>query len=155
MQWSELLADADPDLAAAGASDAAIRAIERSLGCTFPPDYRAFLQHADGGTLDDGRVVFFAVAPGEHPDDTLRAANLSQPAEAPLVIVGYERDEEFGFRKSDLPSPRAGVYVVSDDGELAFAAPSFTDFVQDLSRRIANDRKSRARPWWQRWFGGG
>ena len=152
MQWSDLLVDADPDLAA-GASDAAIRTIERSLGCTFPPDYRDFLQHADGGTLDDGRVVFFSVASVEYPDDTLRAANLSQPAEAPLVIVGADRDADFGFRKADLPGARAGVYMMADDGELSFAAPSFTDFVQDLSRRIAQTRADRARPWWKRWFG--
>ena len=60
--------------------------------------------------------------------------------------------EEFGFRKTDLTQPRAGVYMMADDGELAFAAPSFADFVRDLGRRVANARAIRALPWWKRWF---
>ena len=46
----------------------------------------------------------------------------------------------------------AGVYLMADDGELAYAAPSFTDFARDLARRVAKARERRALPWWRRWF---
>jgi hypothetical protein len=162
MPWSDLFADADPDLAD-GASEPAILTIERSLGCVFPAEYRKFLQESDGGALDDGRVVFYSVA--KHPteatddqtaeDETLRRANLSQPSDAPLVLIGFEQEAEFGFRRTDLSQTRAtaGVYLVAEDGELAFAAPSFADFARDLARRIEKARERRAMPWWRRLLG--
>jgi hypothetical protein len=161
MSWSELFADADPNLAE-GASEPAIRAIERSLACVFPSDYRAFLQASDGGALDEGRVVFYSVA--KHPidgeddraaeEETLRRANLSQPGDAPLVLIGFETDADFGFKRADLAQARgaAGIYLVADDGELAYAAPSFTDFARDLARRVVKARERRALPWWRRLF---
>jgi hypothetical protein len=163
MPWSDLFADADPDLAD-GASDPAVRAIERSLGCVFPSDYRTFLQECDGGALDDGRVVFYSVTKHEPPgggddesvaeDETLRRANLSQPADAPLVLIGFEEDADFGFRRTDVAQARAaaGIYLMADDGELAYAAPSFTAFARDLSRRVVKARERRAMPWWRRLF---
>jgi hypothetical protein len=161
MSWSELFADADPDLAD-GASEPAIRAIERSLACVFPADYRAFLQANDGGALDDGRVVFYSVAKhepgggdaGSAEDETLRRANLSQPSDAPLVLIGFEHDAEFGFKRGDVAQAGtvAGVYLAADDGELAYAAPSFTAFVRDLTRRVVKARERRAMPWWRRLF---
>jgi hypothetical protein len=149
----------DPDLGAAladGASDAAVRTAERELGCTFPADYRQFLLWRDGGTIDDGRVVLFSAAPGEFPDETLRAANLARPGDAPLLLIGYDERIEFGFRKSDLAQGReapAVIYTIDPDGGLAFAAPSFATFLRDLARRVATAREHRARPWWKRWFG--
>lgn len=160
MPWSELFADADPDLAD-GASEPAIRAIERSLACVFPGDYRAFLHENDGGALDDGRVVFYSVTKheleaddGGAEDETLRRANLSQPADAPLVLIGFEEEAGFGFRRTDVAQARAaaGVYLVAKDGELAFAAPSFSAFARDLTRRVIKERERRDMPWWRRLF---
>ena len=162
MSWSELFSDADPDLAE-GSSEPAILAIERSLGCTFPADYRKFLQESDGGALDDGRVVFYSVTKhrldggddaAAAEDETLRRANLSQPADAPLVLIGFEEEAEFGFKRADIARSRAvaGVYLAADDGELAYAAPSFTAFARDLTRRVVRARERRAMPWWRRLF---
>ena len=96
-------------------SEPAVLAIERSLGCVFPGDYRKFLQEHDGGALDDGRAVFYSVAkhPAEGEDDrsaeeeTLRRANLSQPGDAPLVLIGFEEKAEFGFKRADVAQSRA------------------------------------------------
>ena len=159
MSWSDLFADAGPDLAE-GASEPSIRAIERSLACVFPNDYRAFLQASDGGALDDGRVIFYSVAKhdiggaGGEEDETLRRANLSQPGDAPLVLIGFEEEADFGFRRSDVVQARAtaGVYLMAKDGELAFAAPSFTAFTRDLTRRVIKARERRGLPWWRRFF---
>jgi hypothetical protein len=161
MSWTELFADADADLFE-GVSDAAILTIERSLACTFPADYRKFLQEHDGGALDDGRVVFYSV--NKHPvegeddaaaeEETLRRANLSQPGDAPLVVIGFEQEAEFGFKRADVAQGRAaaGVYLVAEDGELAYAAPSFTHFARDLARRVEKAKARRALPWWRRLF---
>ena len=161
MLWSELFAEADPSLAD-GVSEPAVLAIERSLGCVFPGDYRKFLQEHDGGALDDGRAVFYSVAKhvveGEDErsaeEETLRRANLSQPGDAPLVLIGFEEKAEFGFKRADVAQSRAtaGIYLMADDGELAFAAPSFTAFARDLTRRVAKARARRALPWWRRLF---
>ena len=74
-----------------------------------------------------------------------------------VVVVGYDEEAEFGFRKADVAQPRAtaAVYVVAEDGELAFGGPSFTEFAKDLARRVAKARARRAVPWWKRWFSRG
>jgi hypothetical protein len=46
----------------------------------------------------------------------------------------------------------AGVYLMADDGELSYAATSFTAFARDLTRRVGKARQRRAIPWWRRLF---
>lgn len=156
MDWADVLA-IWPDLAAP-ASDAAVRAAERRLGLTFPADYRDFLAHADGGPLFGPETILYGVGVGETRPGSLVAANRAKPGDFPLLAIGHDGPDPFGFRKMDLTAGArsAGVYVAAGSTwELNYAAPSLATFLQQLAREAPDDDEDAPPPapaWWARWL---
>lgn len=151
MNWTDVLADW-PDLAPP-ASDTAVRAAERRLGVTFPAEYRAFLLAADGGPLFT-ETMMYAVGAGEAGPASLVAANRGRPADFPLLAIGHDGPDAFGFRKVDLVGTAAGVYyALGTTWELDYAAPSLEAFLRQLAREAEHeDDTVTDAPWWARWL---
>ncbi len=166
MNWADVLADW-PDLAPP-AVDTAVRAAERRLGVTFPAEYRDFLAHADGGPLFVETILYRVGGPETEPA-SLVAANRARPGDFPLLAIGHDGPDAFGFRKVDLDDRTAvaGVYFASGlTWELDYAAPSLAAFLRDLAREgerqqaddddegdeIDDDAAPRGSPWWARWL---
>lgn len=122
----ELLPPADRDL---------IENVARSLGVHFPQDYVEFLLWADGGILPGKRFLLYSLGPGLHPEETLLAANRDRPADVPLLLIGRDAFEEFGFLKGELvaPKPTSPLYFWQHETETTIQlADSFAAFISSI-----------------------
>src|SRR6478735_6232920 len=70
---------------------------EEQLGVRFPDAYREFLMHADGGML--GNFIFYSVGAGLHPDETILQSNLQRSHDFPLLSIGRDASDDFGFER--------------------------------------------------------
>jgi hypothetical protein len=112
-----------------------VAAIEQALGTTLPASHKALLAFADGGTVNDA-FILYAAGTGIHPAERLMAANRRNGNECPLVVIGREATDEFGFRKEDLESgvESPAVYFLSyETWDLTRAAPSLFEFLAHVT----------------------
>lgn len=122
----ELLSPADPGV---------IEEVARSLGIHFPQEYVEFLLWADGGILPGKRFLLYSVGPGLHPAETILAANRDRPADFPLLLIGRDAFEEFGFLKAELvaPKPTSPLYLWLHETEATKQlASSFSAFIRSI-----------------------
>lgn len=128
MSWNDLIPDRSGLLP--GADAAVIKTVEAELGTTLPQEFVDFLLWADGGLIAHERFIIYSAGAGIHPAETLLAANRDRGEDFPLILVAREAEEEFGFRKSDLPAQSAPVYVYLHEwDEIEKIAGSFREFV--------------------------
>ena len=136
MSWNDLVPDRSSLLP--GADPAAIEAVEAELGTELPQEFVEFLLWADGGQIAQKRFIVYSAGAGIHPAETLLAANRGRDTAFPLILVGREAEEEFGFRKSDLSAQTAPVYFFRHDEEdLDKVAGSFREFVKWMFKRVS------------------
>lgn len=129
MSWDDYVPDRSGLLP--GADAAAIQAVEVTLGTKLPQEFVDFLRWADGGQIARKRFIVYSAGAGIHPAETLLSANRGCDTAFPLLVVGREAEEEFGFKKSDLPAPTSPVYFYRhDEGDLDKIAGSFREFVE-------------------------
>ncbi len=135
MQWDDIVPDRSGLLP--GASMAAVQAVEECLGVPLPQEFVSFLLWADGGQIAQRKFIVYSAGAGIHPSETLLSANRGLEGDFPLLLAGRESEEEFGFKKSDLPSVSAPVYFyVHDEGHLDKTANSFREFVQWMFKHL-------------------
>jgi len=116
---------------------ATVQAVEECLGVALPQEFASFLLWADGGQIAQRRFIIYSVGTGIHPSETLVSANRGREADFPLLLAGRESEEEFGFKKEDLPCASAPVYFyVHDEDRLDKIAQSFRAFVQWMFKRL-------------------
>lgn len=114
-----------------GASPATITAVETQLDIRFPQELIEFLLWADGGQIARKRFIIYSAGAGIHPAETLLSANRGCEAAFPLLLVGREAEEEFGFKKSDLLAQTSPVYFYRhDEDDLDKIAGSFREFIE-------------------------
>ena len=132
MTWpAEVVADCTGLLP--GASQATITAVETQLGVRFPEEFVEFLLWADGGQIAKKRFIIYSAGNGIHPSETLLQANAHTPPDFPLLVVGRESEEEFGFKKTDLPAPSCPIYFYAhEECCLDRTADSFRNFVEAM-----------------------
>jgi len=129
MSWNDIVPDRSGLLP--GADAATIQAVEAEIGMKLPQEFVEFLLWADGGQIAQKRFIVYSAGAGIHPAETLLAANRGHDTAFPLILVGREAEEEFGFRKSDLPARVAPVYFYRHDEDgLDRIAGSFSEFVE-------------------------
>jgi hypothetical protein len=129
MQWDDVVPDRSGLLP--GADAVIVQSVEAELGMRLPQEFVDFLLWADGGQIAQRRFIVYSAGAGIHPSETLLAANRGRDAGFPLILVGREAEEEFGFKKSDLPSRSAPVYFYRHDEDgLDKVAGSFREFVE-------------------------
>ena len=134
MPWDDLVPDSSGLLP--GTDAATIQAVEAELGTKLPGEFVEFLLWADGGQIAQRRFIVYAAGAGIHPGETLLTANRGRDAAFPLILVGREAEEEFGFKKSDLPAQTAPVYFYRhDEDDLDKIAGSFCEFVEWMFKR--------------------
>jgi hypothetical protein len=126
MNWARDI-EMDRSRLVRGASADVIAQLENRLDCQFPVEYREFLSFADGGYL--GNFVFFSAGEGIHPGETLLATN-SRDSAYPIIAVGRDASDDFGFLKSDLPAETCPVYFACHETyKTDKVANSFREFV--------------------------
>jgi cell wall assembly regulator SMI1 len=109
-----------------------VRLIEHRLSCSFPSDYREFLYSADGGII--GNFMLYSAGKGFHPQETLLAANEGREAVFPIIAIGADATDDFGFRKVDLPAESCSVYFIGHETyDLYKVANSFKDFLMQIA----------------------
>jgi hypothetical protein len=137
-----------------------IQALERELAAqdrlpssfAFPRSYRAFLQHFDGGCLDDPHgewVTFLSVRAHDESSSSLRTHNaadcvlMDHQVETyfglePLVIIGYDVGSNFWaldprYRRADGEMPV--LFCDHETGESNRCAEDFMTFLCAIAER--------------------
>jgi hypothetical protein len=118
-----------------GATADAVARVERDLGVNLPAAYKEFLAFADGGGV--GNFIFYSVGDGIHPAERLVAAHRRGGRDCPIVAIGRDASDDFGFLRTELASAATttpGVHFLSHETwETVRVAPSFVEFL----RRVA------------------
>jgi hypothetical protein len=115
-----------------GATAEAVAEVERALGLELPGVYKEFLAFADGGVL--GNLIFYSVGDGIHPAERLLLAHRRGGPDCPIVAIGRDAFDDFGFLRTELSAASPAIHVLSQETwETVKAAPSFFEFL----RRIA------------------
>jgi len=134
VSWIDALTFDRPRLRPPAALEA-IHEVEQQLGCRFPKDFVEFLTVHDGGDVCAKKYAIYSVGENRYPQNTLLAANRHLPPEYPLVNAGFGPNEQFGFRKVDLPAASCAVYrIFHETWELKHLAPSFRELLTALAR---------------------
>jgi hypothetical protein len=121
----------DPQGLLPGGSPETITKVETTLSMSLPKEFAEFLLWADGGCIANNRFIIYSAGKGTDPSETLVAANTCREPDFPLLLVGRDSQEEFGFRKEDLPANSCSVYFyLHEEGRLDKVADSFKDFVR-------------------------
>jgi hypothetical protein len=114
-----------------GANPRDITDVQDQLGVVLPSDFVQFLTWADGGFLPGKKFIVYSVGSGIHPSETLTAANKNRPLNFPLVAIGCDAEDDFGFKKSDLPAASCPVYFYNhEEDRLDRVADSFSEFLR-------------------------
>ena len=99
-----------------GASQAAIKAVEKKLGFSLPTVLKNLLLWKDGGLFAQDRFLIFSAGKGIHDDETMAAANSSLPDGYPLLNIGRDCGTRFGFLLCDLKkSEKISVHAYFQD----------------------------------------
>jgi hypothetical protein len=115
-----------------GATAEAVAQVERDLGVELPGVYKEFLAFADGGVI--GNFIFYSVGDGIHPAERLVPAHRRGGPDCPIVVIGRDASDDFGFVWTELSAASPAIYFLSHETwETVKAAPSLFEFL----RRIA------------------
>src|SRR5688500_2356846 len=109
MTWVTTLSFERPRLRPPARLDA-VREAERQLGHELPKDFVELLTVHDGGDICAKRYAIYSVGENRHAQHNLVAANAGLPPEYPLVNIGFGPNEDFGYKKSDVPAEVCPVY---------------------------------------------
>lgn len=113
-----------------GATEATVAAAEKMLGVSLPSSLRDFLRWADGGQLAGKTIIVYSAGIGLCSDETLVSANTDREPGYPLLNIGRDATNEFGFLKTDLTKGIPPVYFLfHETGELDRVAESFVEFI--------------------------
>ena len=115
----------------AGAARETVEQVEQELGVELPEVHKAFLRFADGGVL--GIFIFYSAGDGIHRAERLLAAYRRYGPDCPILAIGRDASDDFGFLRGELSARSPAVYFMSHETwELFQVAPSFLDFVSGL-----------------------
>jgi hypothetical protein len=115
-----------------GATAEAVAQVERALGVELPSVYKEFLAFADGGVI--GNFGFYSVGDGVDPAERLIPAHQRGGPDCPIVAIGRDASDDFGFLRTELSAGSPAIHFLSHETwETVKAAPSFFEFL----RRIA------------------
>ncbi|MEK6703155.1 MAG: SMI1/KNR4 family protein [Planctomycetota bacterium] len=138
-----------------GATPAQIRAAERALGVTFPPEFTAMLRAVDGGRLRYNGLVPVELPPISHTSRKIYeieslpglrppwglvedAANAHQEWELHPRLIPIEGDGHWflclDYRRCGPRGRPRVVHIESDSKEESLVAKSFGDFLAGLVR---------------------
>jgi hypothetical protein len=138
MSWFDALT-IDRSRLLTGASPETILSVEEQLKCRFPAEYRQFLESADGGIVKT--FLFYSAGAGLHPAETLLSVNGALRPDHPLVCIGRDASDDFGFLRSDLPCEVCPVYFIFHETlELDRVAGSFADFMSEIAHLRGEER---------------
>ena len=141
MNWHELVPDSSSLLP--GADQSLLSQIQEQIEVSLPSDFENFLHWRDGGNFASNRFGIYSAGKGVHPDETLLSANINRPDDFPLLLVGSDASEEFGFLKSDLPCRTCPVYFYLHETEvLDKVADSWHEFLVWCENQ-ANDHRCK------------
>ena len=138
MQWPEEVAE-KLGVALSGVSPARLAEVETALGGGLPSDLREFLLIGDGGLILAGRFVLLSAGDGICAEETLVVANSLLAPEHPILVIGRDASDYFGFKKQDLtdnPGQACPVhFIFHETGELDRVADSFRAFLEGLLKK--------------------
>jgi len=109
------------------------------LGVSLPEDYLRFLRYSSGGLLPGDTFLVAPLGNELGEEESLLKANKIRPPDFPLIIIGRDAFEDYGFLKRELAELEKNKKFIPalyrylhETGEYERAADSFEDFIKSL-----------------------
>src|SRR5258706_13125404 len=115
-----------------GAQEQTIVQVEEELNLILPECDREFLRFADGGFV--GNFIFYSAGDGIDPRERLTPAISRNGSDCPVLSIGRDAADDFGFLKAADGTLSAEIYFLSHETwETVRAAPNLFTFLQRIT----------------------